>query len=70
MKEKELPELNKIHIQDLERKAKDMERKVNYLTREIEILNILIGKLAFVNGLKIERYQNGLMIISELTQIG
>lgn len=63
MKEKELPELNKWHIQDL-------ERKVNHLAREIEILNILIGKLAFVNGLKIERYQNGLMIISELTQIG
>lgn len=59
----ESPDMNKWHIQDL-------ERKVNHLAREIEILNILIGKLAFVNGLKIERYQNGLMIISELTQIG
>ena len=60
MKEKELPELNKWRIQDL-------ERKVNHLAREIEILNTLTGKLAFANGLKIERYQNGLVIF---TQIG
>lgn len=69
MKERELPELNRFHIQDLERKAKDLERKVNYLAKEIEILNILIGKLAFANGLKIERYQNGLMTISEIGKI-
>lgn len=60
MKEdKELTEMNKMHIEDL-------EKQINYLAIKIKILEILVGKLAAANGIKVEKFQDGLVVISQI----
>lgn len=47
-----------------------LENKINYLERRIRILEVLVGKFATICGIKVESFQDGLVVISELTEIG
>jgi len=52
-------EINKLHIETLEIKIKRLEIR-------IEILEVLLGKLAMANGIRVEKFQNGLVVISDI----
>jgi len=43
-----------------------LENKINYLERKIRILEVLVGKFATANGIKVESYQDGLVVISQI----
>jgi len=55
----EQPDMNKFHIEDLERKMARLEKSVS-------LLEILIGKFAERSGIKVEKFQNGLVIVSHI----
>ena len=50
----------------LNKQIETLENKVERLEKNVVILKILVGKLAQVNGFKIEKYQNGLVVISQI----
>lgn len=50
---------NKIKIQDLERRVKRLEASVR-------ILETLAQQYCKANGIKVERYQDGLVVISQI----
>lgn len=50
----------------LNKRIETLENKVERLEKNVVILEVLAGKLAQVNGFKIEKYQNGLTVISQI----
>jgi len=44
----------------------DLKNRINYLERKIRILEVLVNKFAVANGIKVETFQNGLVVISQI----
>jgi hypothetical protein len=47
-------------------KIEDLKARVMRLEKAVSILEIVAGKIAMANGLRIEKFQNGVVIISQI----
>jgi hypothetical protein len=47
-------------------KIEDLKARVLRLEKAVSILEIVAGKIAMANGLKVEKFQNGIVIISQM----
>lgn len=62
-KEKTIGELEEIK-RDI--KIDTLEVKVENLETSVRILEVVVGKLAMANGIKVERFVDGLVVISQV----
>jgi len=54
-----------VNIHNLENRVTSMENRVTSIEKTINILTILCNEYAKKNGMKIEKYPNGVVVISQ-----
>jgi len=47
-----------------EMKEADLTNRITYLNRRCQVLEVLVGKIAERSGMKIEKFADGLVVIS------
>jgi len=63
-KEQEANEMRKLNSEIDKYQIKILTDRIERLEKSYSVLEIIVNKLAMINGVKIEKYQNGLVIIS------